>query len=324
MRIFWHDEPALLAELEHVGSLIRSSVERSHSYVRTLLHSHLRTNGKMLRPALVLIGANLGAQEKREEAWRIASVLEMIHMASLIHDDVLDNAPLRRGLPTLHSQVGIKQAVLAGDYLLSKAMALIGEQTGDLKASAVSNACSRLCESELAQDAGQGDYSISVTTYLKRIAGKTASLFALSAYAGAAVVQAPLTEQYSMHRIGYLMGMAFQIEDDILDYSGQAKQLGKSPKLDLQNGIPTLPLLEALAHPLEGERLRSLVSKKHLRSKHIDAIAQKVVELGGVERSKDLAAMYVKRAEKEIKSLQHEKTQALLFTMVRDLTNRNS
>ncbi len=141
----------------------------------------------MIRPALVIIGSRLGNQEREDEVIRIASVLEMIHLASLVHDDIIDGAKTRRGIPTLNSIIGARQAVLAGDYLLSKAMALVKGREGDLEATAVANAFSRLCESELHQDAGEGDFLISKATYLHRIAGKTASLFALSAYAGAAV-----------------------------------------------------------------------------------------------------------------------------------------
>ena len=328
MSEFWKNEPEIAAELREVGSLIQDAIDRSHGFIRQLLADQVKTNGKLLRPALILIGSRLGDPGRRREVKRIASVLEMIHMASLVHDDIIDDAKTRRGLPTLYAQAGAKQAVLAGDYLLSRAMALVGGREGDLEASAVSNAFSRLCESELEQDAGQGDFSISVNTYLRRIAGKTASLFALSAYAGSAVAQASTASQRTMHRIGYLMGMAFQIQDDILDYDGEAERLGKDPGKDLLCGVPTLPLLEALeveSELPEDERLlHRLTAKGRLTKRDVQRSLRLVIELGGVTRSKELAASYARRALRDISSLENVEVEGLLLRMFDRLSTRTT
>lgn len=328
MNEFWKDEPEIASELEFVGSLIQDAVNRSHSFVRQLLAAQVKTSGKMLRPALVLIGSRLGKEERRDEVKRIAGVLEMIHMASLVHDDIIDDAKTRRGIPTLYAQAGAKQAVLAGDYLLSKAMSLVGGKEGDLEASAVSNAFSRLCESELDQDAGQGDYNISVSTYLRRIAGKTASLFALSSYAGVAVAEAPRHLQYSMHKIGYLMGMAFQIQDDILDYDGDGKKLGKDPGRDMLNGVPTLPLLEALEIerrlPQQERTLQQIIGKAKMTKRDAAKAVDLVVTIGGLERAKKLSATYADRAFLEIESLENEHVATILKNVFDKLSKRRN
>jgi heptaprenyl diphosphate synthase len=326
MSEFWRDEPVIASELEQVGSLIQETVNRSHSFIRQLLAAQIKTSGKMLRPALVLIGSRMGKAEKRDDVLRIASVLEMIHIASLVHDDIIDNATTRRGVPTIYARAGAKQAVLAGDYLLSRAMALVSNEEGDLKPSAVSNAFSRLCQSELEQDAGQGNYDIGISTYIRRIAGKTASLFALSAYAGAAVAQAPIGMQQKLHRIGYAMGMAFQIQDDMLDYDGNGDDLGKEPGRDFLCGVPTIPLLEALetesALPEEQRSLHQIINKKKLSKRDAQKGMQRVIELGGVEKAHELAQTYVKRAYRDIEALQHEEVAALLYGVFDKLTNR--
>lgn len=325
MHEFWKDEPVIASELEEVNSLINLVISRSHPFVRKHLVAGIQPGGKMLRPALVLIGARLGDASKLSTAKNIGSVIEMIHVASLIHDDIIDSASMRRGIPTLHSQVGIKQAVLAGDYLLSKAMSLVERQEGDLKPATVAHAFSRLCQSELEQDATQGDFSIPISVYLRRIAGKTATLFALSAYAGAAVTSAPKPLQYSMHRIGYLLGMAFQIQDDILDYQGKTYQLGKNSKTDLLNGIPTLPLIEALEieNSIEKEgALSQLLKKKRLKKRDLVKASQLVVELGGVEKSEELAVQYIERAKQNIATLQHSEVERLLSNMLYKLLDR--
>lgn len=328
MNDFWKDEPTIAAELDEVGSLIQDAIDRSHTFIRQLLAAQVGTSGKMLRPALVLIGSRLGNPERRDEVKRIASVLEMIHMASLVHDDIIDDARTRRGIPTIYATSGAKQAVLAGDYLLSRAMALVGGKEGDLEASTVSSAFSRLCESELDQDAGQGDFSISTSTYLRRIAGKTASLFALSSYAGAAVSEAPACLQRKMHRIGYLMGMAFQIQDDILDYDGDVEKLGKEPGRDLLCGIPTLPLLEAMESeitlPAEQRVLHQITAKAKITKRDAARAVKRVVELGGVRQSKAIAEKYADRALHDIRSIGNPEVEGLMLRMFERLSDRRT
>ncbi len=326
MNGFWKDEPVLANELSEVGSLIRASIDNSHGFVRNLLASQVNRSGKMLRPALVLIGGRLGSEEQKQKVKQIATVLEMIHIASLIHDDIIDNAKTRRGLPTLNALVGPKQAVLAGDYMLSKAMSLVAGKEGDLQANSVANAFSRLCQSELDQDANQGNFFITKATYLRRIAGKTAALFALSSYAGAAVAQADKKSQYSMHRIGYLMGMAFQIQDDILDYEGSSDKLGKEVGRDLLNGIPTLPFLEALqiekSFDEKKRKLHQLMSKPRLTKKRVRKALQLITNKGGVEKAKETALKYANRAKDEIKLLGNAEVERLLTNLFEKLNHR--
>ncbi len=281
----------------------------------------------MIRPALVIIGSKLGKTEREDEAIRLASVLEMIHIASLIHDDIIDGAKTRRGIPTLNSLWGSKQAVLAGDYLLAKAMTLVKGEAGDLKADAMTSAFIRLCECELIQDADVGNYLISSSTYIRRIGGKTASLFALSAYSGAAVTSAEKYQQYLLHRIGYCLGIAFQIKDDILDYTGNAAKLGKDIGQDVHMGIPTYPLIAALEiekkNNLDKRPLFEMVkNKKPLSKKDSKKVVALTVSLGGVEKSERLAQTYIDRAFSDINKLNNEEVQTMLLSLFKKLSSR--
>ncbi len=323
MERFWRDEPLLKDDLVAVNKLLLETIATAHPFVRNLLEGQFKNSGKLLRPALAMIGYRLGKSEHRQRVIKIAGILEMVHLASLIHDDIIDKAALRRGLPTLYAQVGVKQAVLAGDYLLSKAMTLANTQEGDLNTTAVANTFSRLCESELSQDGSLGDFLISKATYLRRIGGKTASLFALSGYAGAAVSEAPREEQYLIHRIGYNLGMAFQIQDDILDYNGEKNRLGKEVGRDLLSGIPTLPLLEALAAEGEEGPLHTLVGKSKmtkLRAKRAIALTH---QLGGIERAEKIAQGYAERALNDINRLSNSEAQGLLTRLFERLSKRD-
>lgn len=310
-----HDlyEPDLLQELQQVQATIENSVESSNKFVRTLLRSHIQSSGKKLRPALVLLCSKLGEQSNREQAVAIASVIEMIHLASLVHDDIIDAAETRRGIPTLFARAGVKQAVLAGDFLLARAFSLISQEDSDMmNAQVVSNALVRLCESELEQDAGQNEFFISKSTYYKRIGGKTASLFALSCYAGASVANLSAKERMLCHRIGYCMGMAFQIQDDILDYVGKSEKLGKETGKDLKEGIPTLPLLLALEQeqglPEQDQTLTHLLrtSKKPLSKTSVTKTLTLVHASGGVQKADSIAQSYKERALRDIRNLENQ------------------
>ena len=328
MSDFWKDEPAIEAKLQQVRSLILTSIEQSNYFIRDLLLDRVTKGGKMIRPALVIIGSKLGKEESEEEALRVASVLEMIHMASLIHDDIIDGAKTRRGIATINSKVGPKQAVLAGDYLLARAMTLVKGKKGDLDSTAITNSFSRLCESELEQDADVGNFLISSSTYFRRIGGKTASLFALSAYAGAAVRSSEKYQQKLLHRIGYCLGIAFQIKDDILDYTGNEKKLGKAIGQDVHVGIPTYPLIAALKieenNNLDEKPLYQLVkNKKPLSKRESKKVVELTISLGGVEKAELLAQKYIDRAFKDIEKLGNKEVEELLISLFTKLSLRH-
>lgn len=329
MHEFYEDEPELQQELTSVRATIVKTVESSHGFIRALLLSHVQSGGKMLRPALVLLCSSLGENSDRKRAIEVASVLELIHLASLVHDDIIDSAKTRRGVPTIFAQVGAKQAVLAGDYLLARALSLVGSDSGEMDSRVISNALGRLCESELEQDAGQGDFSISKATYYRRIAGKTASLFALSCYAGSAVAKVTEVEKMVCHRIGYAMGMSFQIQDDILDYVGSEEKLGKRTGKDLKEGVPTLPILLALeaekAMPEHDRKLTILLSKKSgpLSKAAVAKAVSLVVALDGVQKADSIAQSYKDRALKDIQTLRDRKTAIQLTQLFEKLAVRS-
>lgn len=327
MTDFWDDEQALKENLMHVSSTIENTVATAHGFIRPILLDHVQSEGKMLRPALILITSALGEREVTEDAIRVGSVIELIHLASLVHDDIIDDAAKRRGKSTIFAKVGAKQAVLAGDFLLAKALMLTSGKELAVDSRVASNALSRLCESELEQDAGQGDFFISHHTYLRRIAGKTASLFALSCYAGVALQESEPAVQMLCHRIGYCMGMAFQIQDDILDYAGSSSKLGKQTGNDLKCGIPTLPLIYAL----EQERQNGQTALGDLLHRYSTPLKENTVKqalaliasLGGVQKSQILAEAYKMRALSDIKRLAHTQVERQLSTLFAKLSTRS-
>ncbi len=321
---FWNDEVEIQRQLEAVHTLIASTVAQARSFIRPVLLDHVQAPGKMLRPALVLITNKLCETDTAAEAIKAAAVIELIHLASLVHDDIIDAAPKRRGRATLYARLGAKQAVLGGDYLLAKALALVNGNDS-FNPTVISNAFSRLLESELEQDSEVGNFFISKTTYLRRIAGKTASLFALSCYAGVALEKGDATLQMICHRIGYALGMAFQIQDDILDYDGSAAHLGKETGSDLRCGIPTLPLILALAEEQRrGERdLFCALSRRRIAKRATARTVAMVQALGGIEAARSVAERYRSRAQGDIARLPHGEVRRLLTALLATLSTRS-
>ncbi len=321
---FWNDEIEIKRQLEAVHTLIASTVAQARSFIRPLLLDHVQAPGKMLRPALVFITNRLCETENADEAIKAAAVIELIHLASLVHDDIIDAAPKRRGRATLYARLGAKQAVLGGDYLLAKALGLVNGNES-FNPHVISNAFSRLLESELDQDSEVGNFFVSKTTYRRRIGGKTASLFALSCYAGVALKECDAALQTVCHRIGYALGMAFQIQDDILDYDGSAAHLGKETGSDLRCGIPTLPLILALEEEQRrGERsLSTILSRRHIGKRSIKQVIAKVQELGGIEAARNVEERYRSRAESDIARLPDREVRRLLTTLLATLSTRS-
>lgn len=328
MAEFWEEEPVLAAELQQVKATIEDTVVAANPFVRNVLLEYVRTNGKMLRPALVLMMSSLTNKEIDDDVIKTAAAVELIHLASLVHDDIIDGAPTRRGKQTLFASLGVKQAVLAGDLLLSKALSLTSRLDAETNRVAMANAMVRLCESELEQDADVGNFFITQATYIRRIAGKTASLFALSCYLGAALASEDPILRLRAHRLGYALGMAFQIQDDNLDYDGHAKRLGKEVAKDVKNGIPTLPLLLALkAEKSAGSsilRAHLYEPKLPLSKKKVEAILNLVIQYRGIEEAQGIEQRYHQRIQDDIARLGNPNVEGQLHRLIIRLSKREA
>lgn len=221
------------------------------------------TRGKMVRPILLLLAGRFGPDycAARDRLCKLAAVVEVIHMASLIHDDIIDDSPLRRGRHTVQARFGKDMAVYAGDFMLSRVMYTLAKENLPRAGVTMGRAIEEMCRGELGQMACRWDAETTIETYLKNIYGKTAALFVAAAQLGAA--ESGCTER----DIGYLGGMGenfgyiFQMRDDILDFTSEAGREGKPVHQDFADGIYTLPVLYALSHPATGARLREVTAR---------------------------------------------------------------
>ena len=232
-------------DLGQVDALIRARLESDVPLVSQVAEYIVASGGKRLRPALVLLAC--GAAGYRGEArLQLAAVVEFIHTATLLHDDVVDESRLRRGRPTANASFGNAASVLVGDFLYSRAFQMMVE-TDDMRVMRVlAEATNTIAGGEVLQLMGSHDPEVDEQRYLEVIRRKTAKLFEAAARLGAVLARSPEAVERGLADYGMHVGTAFQLIDDVLDYSGEADTIGKSLGDDLAEGKPTLPLIYTL------------------------------------------------------------------------------
>lgn len=239
----WGDE-VLDKDLDDVRAFLGDEAKRAEAFVGKDIARVISREGKLLRPALVLLSARLGSSEAGDMV-AVAASIEMIHLATLIHDDVIDGALSRRGIPALHVDAGAAKAVLAGDWLLARALSIAGNYYSSGLFTFLSDRIEELCRAEILQDASAGNLVVSREDYLHRIDGKTAALLRLACRAGAGCAGADDTVMETLDSWALSVGRGFQMDDDALDYQGRPVKMGKSISVDLRAGLATLPLIIA-------------------------------------------------------------------------------
>lgn len=257
----------LAAELGQVEQKLRESQHPDYPILGEVLQHLLDSGGKRLRPALALLGGRVyGAPSARLIS--LAAAVEMLHTATLVHDDLVDGALLRRGSPTLNASWSAGATVLMGDYLFARSAVLAAETENVRVVTIFANTLTTICSGELRQVfdrhslprvGSEPEWNATLQRYDQRIHAKTASLFSAATEAAAVLSSAPEPETEALRDYGHYLGMGFQIIDDVLDFEGEEEVLGKPVGSDLREGIVTLPALYYLrAHP-EDERIAAAV-----------------------------------------------------------------
>lgn len=300
--------PSLLApietDLQAVEQCLSDATRSTIGPVREISGHTLLSGGKRLRPALALLSARLvGRAFPAERAYAASAAAEMIHMASLMHDDVVDEAPERRGRPTASHVWGNGITVLTGDFLLAKAISLLAHNDENLAIVRVfSDVTVGMAEGEVLQASVAHDTTITTDTYFEVIWRKTAWFLAGCCETGAMVGGGTADEIAAISEYGKELGMAFQIADDLLDFLGDPKKTGKPLGTDLKDGRVTLPLLHTLAAADTETRalLETLLALPNLSDGDIATITGIIARLGGFEYARGVAE---ERAEKAVACL---------------------
>lgn len=252
----------------------------------------LLTGGKMLRPRLVHLAASLAPHDE-EIVQDVAVAVELIHLASLIHDDVIDNSFTRRGRESLNSIWGNQISVLTGDYLFATSFHLINRHNLPLIMENITETIQIMCSGEIKQLSMLYDYNISEKDYYDKTYRKTACLFASSCKVGALAANMPLYDVSILEQYGLCLGYAYQIIDDILDFSSDTSLLGKTTGHDLAQGNITLPVILALKKPQMGKILRELLESYQVNKDLYPQILKVLWESNAIEEALSKAKVYL-------------------------------
>ena len=312
----------LAQDMAVIDAVIRDRLHSEVALVRQVAEYIVSSGGKRLRPALVVLAAKaLGYQGRHHH--ELAAVVEFIHTATLLHDDVVDDSALRRGHDTANALFGNAASVLVGDFLYSRAFQMmVGVQ--DMRVMDIlSDATNVIAEGEVLQLMNCNDPDISVDDYLKVIRFKTAKLFEAATQLGAVISKAPPEIEQALATYGMHLGTAFQLIDDVLDYSGDSGQTGKNVGDDLAEGKPTLPLLHAMSHGTEDQAQLIRAAIENGNADHFQAILDIIRATGALDHTRRQAEAEARTAQAAISVLPDgEYKQALIelsaFAVSRD------
>jgi geranylgeranyl pyrophosphate synthase len=311
-----HVQPVLEAAGPHVGRL----VVRTEDLLTEVAAGHgaalgrhasetLAAGGKRLRPVLVFVCA--GTSESQDLV-RAGAAVELLHMATLVHDDVLDRAPMRRGRPTVFWVSGREAATATGDFLFSRAFARLAETGSTAAVRALSNASSALARGELMQRADAFSPDVSEERYLERCTLKTGRLFEAACRLGAMLGDPGEESADALGAFGDRIGLAFQLFDDVLDLSGPPDQTGKSRGTDLLDGTVTLPVIYAR------EADPSLRNERPANTTEADALCDRIAATGALDRARDRALEFVTEAKGMLAMIQLSDSQRRALMLVAD------
>jgi octaprenyl-diphosphate synthase len=310
-------------DMAAVDALIRRRLASDVVLVNQVAEHIVAAGGKRLRPMLLLLAARaLG--HRGPDAHQLAAVVEFIHTSTLLHDDVVDESDLRRGRSTANAVWGNAASVLVGDFLYSRSFQLMVELGSMPVQEILADTTNRIAEGEVLQLLHVRNPDVDEAAYLRVIERKTAILFAAATRLGALLAGAGDDVQQRLHDYGLNLGLAFQIADDVLDYSADEAALGKHLGDDLAEGKMTLPLIHAMAHADEAlrARLRTIVEQGDADA--LDEAVAAIRASGGLEYSLDRAREYAVRAEVALDGLQDNDAVAALRGLVRHAVDRGS
>lgn len=289
-------------ELKIVEKQLQSVVQAPDQLMTETSTHLLAAGGKRLRPALSLLGARFYSNDLHK-VLPLAVALELIHMATLVHDDVVDSSLTRRGIPTVKAKWGNRISTHIGDYLFAKSLILISQYDNPLVPRVLADTSVKMCEGEIQQISTSFNVNQNIRDYFYRIKRKTALLIAASCQLGAVACGAPRSVYGPLRRYGHNIGMAFQITDDILDMIADQQQLGKPIGSDLRQGIITLPIIYALKHSPEQIRLKELVIMENKTDDQVQEAIELIKSCGAIEYSNKVAEMYISKAKDQLTQL---------------------
>ena len=308
-------------DLQTIEKELAASIQAEDPLLQEASLHLLKAGGKRIRPVFVLLAAKFGDYDI-QKVKKAAASLELIHMASLVHDDVIDNALLRRGAPTIQALWDNKVAMYTGDYIFARSFELMTDIKIPKAHQLLAHTIVEVCLGEIEQIRDKYVFTQNVRTYFRRIKRKTALLIATSCQLGGVVSGVEEYVHKKLYRFGYYVGMSYQVMDDILDFTGTEKSLGKPAGGDLKQGNVTLPVLFAM----ENEELRQEIMSVHegMEDEKFRPIIEKIKHSDAIQKSIEVSDRFLKKAFLELEGLPDIKARRNLYDIATFIGKRKS
>ncbi len=289
--------------VDRIPATISEVLATDNDLTREVIRYFFSSPGKMLRPALCLLGAQFGKSDV-PLLLRIASSLEILHSATLIHDDIIDSSFMRRNLPTVNAKWGPQVAVLVGDFMYDKAFMTIFSSNRRELIALFLNTAGAVCDGEILEYREKDNFNLKEEQYLEIIEKKTASLLSTCVEAGALVAEIPAEQAAALKNFGLYFGLAFQIVDDCLDFTGTAEQFGKTIGLDASGGVLTLPVIRLLSLVSENKKSEVFkIFKSQMAPDKFQYLLNLILEYRTVDYAFQKAREFTDRARLELSTL---------------------
>ncbi|GAX01363.1 polyprenyl synthetase family protein [Secundilactobacillus silagei] len=319
----WQQFPQVEQQLDQLQPYLLAAVKLPNQSIQRQIVALLQSGGKLLRPGFFYLFSEFGDQHDATTLRAGAAALELLHVATLIHDDVIDHSPLRRGVTTIHTLYGSRNAIYAGDYLFTIYFNEVLKTTHDLAELQLNiDSMRTILIGELEQMKLNYQCNVSEEDYFREISGKTATLFWLSCRQGAVLSQCDTGVVELAGKIGMTIGKAFQILDDILDYDGQSQKMQKPVLEDLKEGVYSLPLILAMKN--DGDAFKPYLNKKTAMTvTDVQTVQRLVVQHQGVNQARNRASELTQQALSLIDQLPEHPVKTDLKALTKLLLKRD-
>ena len=293
----------MAADLAAVEAALRDEIDADPEEVAASMGDLFAAGGKRLRPALVLLSARCGRYDL-EQLLPAAMSVELTHAATLVHDDVIDRSTVRRGRPTVAASRGDEPAIVIGDFYFAKAYEHAARTRSTEVVGILARAVMEICAGEVRQQAIRYLFSTDVDEYMQRIEAKTATLLAACCDIGALLAGVPNKQREALHTYAHLLGLAFQIADDVLDYLGSMDEIGKPIGQDIAEGFATLPLMLAMEDSALANKLKKILHDgRKLSAEEAREVVEAVRGSQGPQRALDRARDYATKARTQLDAI---------------------
>ncbi|PLT28331.1 heptaprenyl diphosphate synthase component II [Peribacillus deserti] len=309
----------LNSDIQLIEKELEATIQADSPVLREASLHLLKAGGKRIRPVFVLLAAKFG-DYNIHVIKHAAAALELIHMASLVHDDVIDDSDLRRGVPTIKSKWDNKVAMYTGDYIFARSLEIMGEINNPLAHQILAKAIVEVCIGEIEQIKDKYRFDQNIKDYFRRIKRKTALLIAVSCQLGAVAAGVEEAVHKKLFKFGYYVGMSYQIIDDILDFTSTEKALGKPAGGDLRQGNITLPVLFAM----EDSGLENVIRNvnEQISQNDLERIIELIKHSGAIEKSMAVSNVYLEKALQILNELPPGKNRKSLIDLAKFIGKR--